>query len=122
MSQNMVANGQPHLEQCILVTGGAGYIGSHTALQLLLDGYKVVIVDNFDNSCEEALQRVVELAGRNGKNLIFYQVWFQTSSLCTFILTTIDEILFYVLLLSLSAQRVDLENLLYISFSLSISQ
>ncbi len=122
MSQNMVANGQPHLEQCILVTGGAGYIGSHTALQLLLDGYKVVIVDNFDNSCEEALQRVVELAGKNGKNLIFYQVWFQTSSLCTFILTTIDEILFCVLLLSLSAQRVDLENLLYISFSLSISQ
>jgi UDP-glucose 4-epimerase len=41
---------------------------------LLLDGYKVVIVDNFDNSCEEALQRVVELAGKNGKNLIFYQV------------------------------------------------
>ncbi len=122
MSQNMVANGQPHLEQCILVTGGAGYIGSHTALQLLLDGYKVVIVDNFDNSCEEALQRVGELAGKNGKNLIFYQVWFQTSSLCMFILTTIDEIPFCVLLLSLSAQRVDLENLLHISFSLSISQ
>jgi NAD(P)-dependent dehydrogenase (short-subunit alcohol dehydrogenase family) len=122
MSQNMVANGQPHLEQCVLVTGGAGYIGSHTALQLLLDGYKVVIVDNFDNSCEEALQRVVELAGKNGKNLIFYQVWFQTSSLCTFILTTIDEIPFCVLLLSLSAQRVELENLLYISFSLSIGQ
>ncbi|CAK9231154.1 unnamed protein product [Sphagnum troendelagicum] len=70
----MVANGQSHPEQCILVTGGAGYIGSHTALQLLLDGYKVVIVDNFDNSCEEALKRVVDLAGKNGRNLVFYQL------------------------------------------------
>ena len=47
---------------CILVTGGAGYIGSHTALELLAAGHDVVVVDNLINSREEALQRVMELA------------------------------------------------------------
>lgn len=70
----MTVNGGLHLERCILVTGGAGYIGSHTSLQLLLDGYKVVIVDNLVNSCEEAVRRVVHLAGKQGKNLVFYEV------------------------------------------------
>lgn len=58
----------------ILVTGGAGYIGSHTTLQLLLEGYAVVILDNLDNSCEEAVYRVQELAGEFGKNLTFVKV------------------------------------------------
>ncbi len=48
----------------ILVTGGAGYIGSHTTLELLCAGHDVVVVDNLVNSHEEALRRVVELAGR----------------------------------------------------------
>ena len=48
----------------ILVTGGAGYIGSHTALELLAAGHDVVVVDNLINSREEALRRVMELAGR----------------------------------------------------------
>nr|MBP6788023.1 SDR family NAD(P)-dependent oxidoreductase [Promineifilum sp.] len=48
----------------ILVTGGAGYIGSHTALELLGAGHDVVVVDNLSNSREEALRRVMELAGR----------------------------------------------------------
>ena len=48
----------------ILVTGGAGYIGSHTALELLGAGPDVVVVDNLSNSREEALRRVMELAGR----------------------------------------------------------
>lgn len=48
----------------ILVTGGAGYIGSHTALELLRAGHDVVVVDNLINSREEALRRVMELAGR----------------------------------------------------------
>ena len=48
----------------ILVTGGAGYIGSHTALELLGAGHVVVVVDNLINSREEALDRVMELAGR----------------------------------------------------------
>uniref|UniRef100_A0A0C9RKP9 UDP-glucose 4-epimerase n=1 Tax=Wollemia nobilis TaxID=56998 RepID=A0A0C9RKP9_9CONI len=58
----------------ILVTGGAGYIGSHTTLQLLLGGYKVVVIDNLDNSSEEAIKRVVHLAGEYGGNLIFHKV------------------------------------------------
>ncbi len=47
----------------ILVTGGAGYIGSHTCLELLNAGHEVVVVDNLSNSKEEALRRVGELAG-----------------------------------------------------------
>ncbi len=48
----------------ILVTGGAGYIGSHTCLELLQAGYEVVAVDNLSNSKEESLRRVQALAGR----------------------------------------------------------
>ncbi|PKA58164.1 UDP-glucose 4-epimerase GEPI48 [Apostasia shenzhenica] len=59
----------------ILVTGGAGYIGSHTVLQLLQEGFRVVIVDSLDNSSEIAVERVAELAGDAGKNLAFHQIW-----------------------------------------------
>lgn len=55
----------------ILVTGGAGYIGSHTVLELLRAGHDVVVVDNLSNSHEESLRRVETLAGRN---LTFHQV------------------------------------------------
>jgi len=48
----------------ILVTGGAGYIGSHTCLELLSAGYDVTVVDNLSNSKEESLKRVQELTGR----------------------------------------------------------
>ncbi len=48
----------------ILVTGGAGYIGSHTCLELLNTDYEVVVVDNLDNSVEESLHRVRSLTGR----------------------------------------------------------
>jgi len=54
----------------ILVTGGAGYIGSHTSLELLNSGHDVVVLDNLSNSSEEALKRVQQLAG---KSLSFYQ-------------------------------------------------
>jgi len=55
----------------ILVTGGAGYIGSHTCVQLLEAGYEVSVLDNLDNSCEESLVRVKELTG---KDFEFYKV------------------------------------------------
>ena len=55
----------------ILVTGGAGYIGSHTCIELLNAGYDVVVVDNLCNSCKESLKRVEEIAD---KKLTFYEV------------------------------------------------
>jgi UDP-glucose 4-epimerase len=55
----------------ILVTGGAGYIGSHTVVELLAAGHEVVIVDNLSNSKEEVLRRVEELTG---KRVSFYKV------------------------------------------------
>jgi UDP-glucose 4-epimerase len=51
----------------ILLAGGAGYIGSHTALELLESGYEVVVVDNFSNSCEESIKRVEKLTGKSAK-------------------------------------------------------
>ena len=55
----------------ILVTGGAGYIGSHTCLDLIKAGHQVVVVDNLVNSHEEAIRRVQQLAGRS---FPFYQL------------------------------------------------
>ena len=54
----------------ILVTGGAGYIGSHTCLALLEQGHEVVVFDNLYNASEEALNRVKKLTG---KDLTFYK-------------------------------------------------
>ncbi|KAM7494350.1 hypothetical protein LguiB_028959 [Lonicera macranthoides] len=62
------------MSQIVLVTGGAGYIGSHTVLQLLLGGYKAVVLDNLYNSCEIALKRVRELAGKHATNLSFHKI------------------------------------------------
>lgn len=56
----------------ILVTGGAGYIGSHTCLELLKSGYEVVVVDDLSNSVTESLTRVEKLA--DGKKITFHKV------------------------------------------------
>ena len=49
----------------ILLTGGAGYIGSHTIIELDKAGHSVVVVDNLVNSKEEALRRVAKIIGKN---------------------------------------------------------
>ncbi|MES2499610.1 MAG: UDP-glucose 4-epimerase GalE [Pseudomonadota bacterium] len=48
----------------ILITGGAGYIGSHTSLQMLAAGHEIVVVDNLSNSSQESLVRVQKIAGK----------------------------------------------------------
>ncbi|CAM8957027.1 unnamed protein product [Rhodiola kirilowii] len=59
-------------DQTILVTGGAGFIGSHTVVQLLNAGYMVFVVDNLDNSSMEAVDRVREVVGP----LLSQKLWF----------------------------------------------
>ena len=54
----------------LLVTGGAGYIGSHTCLELLNEGHEVVVLDNLSNSKYESVRRVQKLSG---KKITFYQ-------------------------------------------------
>ena len=51
----------------ILVSGGAGYIGSHTCIELLNAGFDIVVADNYYNSCPEALKRVREITGKDFK-------------------------------------------------------
>ena len=51
----------------ILVTGGAGYIGSHTCVELQNAGYDVVVLDNLSNSSEESLDRVKAITGKDVK-------------------------------------------------------
>ena len=55
----------------ILVTGGAGYIGSHTCVELLNSGYDVIVVDNLCNSSKESLKRVEQITG---KKVVFYEL------------------------------------------------
>ena len=51
----------------ILVTGGAGYIGSHTCVELLKNGYEIIVVDNLSNSSVESINRVKEITGKQFK-------------------------------------------------------
>ena len=54
----------------VLVTGGAGYIGSHTCVEMLNAGYDIIVVDNLDNSSDESLKRVEKITG---KSIRFYK-------------------------------------------------
>ncbi|MCH3967631.1 MAG: UDP-glucose 4-epimerase GalE [Atopobiaceae bacterium] len=61
-------------DTCVLVTGGAGFIGSHTVVELLQNGYHAVIVDDLSNSSEKAVDRIKQIVGPEAaKNLTFYQ-------------------------------------------------
>ena len=61
-------------DTCVLVTGGAGFIGSHTCVELLQDGYQVVIVDDLSNASEKVLDRIDTIVGDEAaKNLTFYE-------------------------------------------------
>ncbi|WP_195419773.1 UDP-glucose 4-epimerase GalE [Collinsella sp. D33t1_170424_A12] len=61
-------------DTCVLVTGGAGFIGSHTCVELLARGYQVVIVDNLSNSSPVAVERIKQIAGEEAsENLTFYE-------------------------------------------------
>jgi len=55
----------------ILVTGGAGFIGSHTCVALLEAGHGVIVADNLSNSSAETLERVKQITG---KEVLFYQI------------------------------------------------
>ena len=54
----------------ILVTGGTGYIGSHTCVELLNNGYEIVVIDNFSNSKKDVVEKIKEITK---KDFIFYE-------------------------------------------------
>ncbi len=61
-------------DTCVLVTGGAGFIGSHTVVELLARDYQVVIVDDLSNSSPVAIDRIKQIAGEEAaRNLTFYE-------------------------------------------------
>lgn len=62
-----------HSDLCVLVTGGAGFIGSHTCVELLEQGYRVVVLDDLSNSSEVALERVRAITGVADDRLAFYE-------------------------------------------------
>lgn len=63
----------PHSDLTILVTGGAGFIGSHTCVELLDKGYNVVIVDDLSNSSPVAVDRIREITGVMDDRLVFVE-------------------------------------------------
>ena len=70
---NLEVNSGPKLAKRILVTGGLGFLGSHTALQLLEQGFQVVIFDNTSNATESVLDRIGLLLKGQATNLEFVQ-------------------------------------------------
>lgn len=70
-----MVSAEAEVMRTVLVTGGAGFIGTHTVLQLLQQGFSVWAIDNLRNSKEEAIHRVRRLAGPSlAPNLHFHRV------------------------------------------------
>ena len=64
MKKAKTAEQKNNIKGTVLVTGGAGYIGSHTCVELLEQGYDIVVVDNFVNSSPASLERVTKITGK----------------------------------------------------------
>lgn len=65
IAKDVIVDDKVDSKKYVLVTGGAGYIGSHTCIELLAAGYQPVVVDNLCNSREISLQRVAQISGEN---------------------------------------------------------
>ncbi len=78
----------------ILITGGAGFIGSHTCVELLESGYDCIVIDNLSNSSEEALKRVEKITGKSVK---FYEADVRDKSAlsCIFTEHSIDAVIHF---------------------------
>ena len=59
--------------QTILVTGGLGYIGSHTVVELVNKGHQIIIIDNCSNSSETVVERLKEIVKTKSDNIIFHK-------------------------------------------------
>ena len=78
---NKSLNKKPQ-ETTVLVPGGAGYIGSHTCVELLEQGYNVVVLDDLSNSCEIAIDRVREVTGCAPEQLTFHKASILDAAAC----------------------------------------
>ncbi len=90
----------------ILVTGGAGYIGSHTCVELLHAGHEVIVVDNLDNSKEASLKRVQEITG---KTINFHKInLLDKEALCAvFEKSSIDAVIHFAGLKAVGESETD---------------
>ena len=68
------------MDKRVLITGGAGYIASHTEVELLNRGYEVIAFDNMVNSCDESIKRVETITG---KKIKFYKMHVFTRTCAT---------------------------------------
>lgn len=83
-------------DQSILVTGGAGFIGSHTVVQLLNEGFRVSIIDNLDNAVEEAVHMIRELVGPELSQKLEFNlvrsIWFEFGVFGFLVFSLLNEI------------------------------